>query len=177
MKKFDIHRWWIPGKSMSVVFVPLGIWTFIYFVSSMVRYSNRFDIYFSRLGWDWRSGYKVIIDPSIKMEPFNYIMRGCFAGYWIVLLVCLILIAERYLWLRRDRSLYIMKRIPASETFRRCAMLLVIYAVLVLILTIILIYVFKANYMAKVPEVCLEPQDPVNVFGAFSLKDWFRYVR
>ena len=57
MKKFDIHRWWIPGKSMSTVFVPLGIWTFVYVVSSMVRYSYRLSIVFRIIGWYPANGW------------------------------------------------------------------------------------------------------------------------
>ena len=41
MKKFDIHRWWIPGKGMAGTFVPLGVWTFLYLVISAYRMSSR----------------------------------------------------------------------------------------------------------------------------------------
>ena len=175
MKKFDIHRYWIPGKSMSVVFIPLGIWTFVYFMASWFRFSLRVDEALSLLGMDWRTGWRdTAIDPSRKMIPFNDIMKGCFSGYWLILLLCVLLILERYMWLRRDRSIYIMKRLPAAETFRRCALLLIIYAAVTLILTFIVVMLLKNAYVARTPEQCLQPQGPVNVFGALSLSGRFR---
>ena len=171
MKKFDIHRWWIPGKSMSTVFVPLGVYTFIYLVSSMNNYSLRFSIAFRSLGWSpGISAYSpdAIIDPSIKMKPFSDIMHGCFAGYWLVVLLCLFYVLSGYMWLRKNRSLYIMKRIPAAETFKRCALLLLIYVLAVLVLSLIIIMLYRLQYVNKVPPQCMPQENPLKAFGAFD---------
>ena len=176
MKKFDIHRWWIPGKSMSTVFVPLGIWTFVYFVASWFRFTSRMEEAFGRLGWSPVRGWSHGITTELKMPVFNRIINGCFSGYWIILLACLIIILERYMWLKRDRSLYIMKRLPAAETFRRCALLLLIYAAVVLVLTFAMLPLCKSFYMANTPKVLLEPQGPIKFFNALSINGRNHYI-
>lgn len=175
MKKFDIHRWWIPGKSMSVVFVPLGIWTFVYFIASVNRFLTRMDLSFNSIGWSPVYGWRNFSVLTHDMPQFNHIMSGCFSGYWLVLLICVLLILERYLWIRRDRSIYIMNRIPAAETFRRCALLLLIYAAAVLVLTLIVIVLLKARYMAVVPEEIMPPDEPIRPFDALLFKGRFNF--
>lgn len=155
MKKFDIHRWWIPGKSMWTVFVPLGIWTFIYFIVSLYKMPGSLLSHLRMLSWKYTYSHlgceNAIADPSVKMAPYSEVIKGTFAGYWIVLLICLVLILDRYLWLRRDHSIYIMKRVPAAETFRRCASVLLIYAAAVLVLSIIIAALYKLRYISLVP--------------------------
>ena len=175
MKKFDIHRWWIPGKSMYAVFVPLGVWTFIYLVISACRMSSRLLMALKQLAWEHAYGHigfqDRIIDPSVKMAPYSEVIKGCFAGYWWVLLLCILYILNSYLWLKRDKSLYIMKRLPASETFRRCALLLLIYAAAVLVISIIWVSLYKLRYMALVPEEVLPPKESIlGVLKAFVPK-------
>ena len=180
MKKFDVHRWWIPGKSMAGTFVPIGIWTFIYLVSSMNLYSLRFSIAFRSLGWGpGTSTYSpdAIIDPSIKMRPFSEVVKGCFAGYWWVILLCILYILNSYLWLKRDKSLYIMKRLPASETFRRCALLLLVYALAVLILSLIIIMLYRLQYVNKVPPQCMLQESPLKAFSAFYPRGYISLLR
>ena len=165
MKKFDIHRWWIPGKSMSAVFVPLGIWTAVYLMISISNMSRNLLMYLRMLRWETPYGYlgceNAIEDPSVKMAPFSEVIKGSFAGYWTVLLICLILIADRYMWLRRDRSIYIMKRVPAVETFRRCAPLLLIYAAAVLVLSILIAASYKLKYMNLVPAAVMPAKESI----------------
>ena len=175
MKKFDIHRWWIPGKSMYAVFVPLGVWTFIYFVMSAYRMSSRLLLALRLLAWEYAYSHigsqNRIIDPSVKMAPYSEVIKGTFTGYWWVLLLCAVFILDRYLWLKRDRSLYIMKRLPASETFRRCALLLLVYAAAVLVISIIWVSLYKLRYMALVPEEVLPPKESIlGVLKAFVPK-------
>lgn len=175
MKKFDIHRYWIPGKSMSTVFVPLGIWTFVYVVSSMVRYSYRLSIVFRIIGWYPANGWSYGTAQG-KAPLFNSVIKGCFSGYWLLLLLCLSFILGLYMFLRRDRSLYIMKRLPAAETFKRCALLLLIYAVVILAATFIIVAIMHARYMAMLPEEVLPPEEPLKLFKALSITGRFNYV-
>lgn len=165
MKKFDIHRWWIPGKSMSAVFVPLGIWTFVYFSVSISNMSRSLLSHLRMLGWEYAYGHmgcdNNIIDPSIKMAPYSEVIKGAFTGYWIVLLICIIFIFGRFFQLRRDRSIYIMKRVPAAETFRRCAPVLLIYAAGVLVLSIVTAALYKLRYIELVPAVVMPAKESI----------------
>ena len=185
MKKFDIHRWWIPGKSMYAVFVPLGVWTFIYLVISACRMSSRLLMALKQLAWEHAYGHigfqDRIIDPSVKMAPYSEVIKGTFAGYWWVLLLCAVFILDRYLWLKRDRSLYIMKRLPASETFRRCALLLLIYAAGVLVISFAWAALYKLRYVELVPAEVLPPKESILsvlkalVPGAFNYRGAFYF--
>ena len=180
MKKFDIHRYWIPGKSMARAFVPLGIWTFIYLTRSSSIYSLRFSIALRSLGWaPGTSTYSpdAIIDPSIKMTPFGELMWGSFAGYWLLVLFCLLYILDNWLLLRKDRSMYIMKRVPAVETFKRCAVVLLIYALSVMVLTLIIILLLRLQYVNKVPPQCIPQEGSLKLFGAFDPRGFVSLVR
>ena len=177
MKKFDIHRYWVPGKSMTAVFVPLGIWTLVYVIASWARFTFRIGEVWGALGWSPVRGWSHGITTELKMPMFNEVVKGSFSGYWLILLACLFLILGNYMGLRKDGSIYIMKRLPAAETFRRCALLLIIYAAAVLVLTMGLTVLFKEiYYMAQSPKELLEPQDPINFFKALSINGRFNYL-
>ena len=165
MKKFDIHRYWIPGKNMYGVFVPLGIWTFVYLMVSISNMSRRLLEHLRLLDWKYTYGHlgceNTIADPSRKMAPYSEVIKGAFAGYWIVLLICVIFIFGRYLQLRRDRSIYIMKRVPAVETFRRCAPVLLIYAAAVLVLSMVIAAIYKLRYIELVPAEVMPAKESI----------------
>ena len=177
MKKFDIRNYAPPGYPLSYVFIPLGVWTFIYLVSSMVSLSNRITDAVVRLGWnDYYSESRYIVDPSIKMTPYNELLRGTFAGYWLLLLICVMFALHFYLRFRTTRSIYIMNRLPAGETVKRCAAIPLAFALAVLVITLVLSLTFKTTYMTGVPKECLPPDEPVRIFNGLlprgSVKTW-----
>ena len=74
-----------------------------------------------------------------------------------------------------------MKRLPASETFRRCALLLLIYAAAVLVISFIWAALYKLRYMELVPAEVLPPGESILsvlkalVPGAFNYRGAFYF--
>ena len=126
--------------------------------------------------WDKLSPFIIAVPIASLLQPvIRFAQEKLKIKRGISVLICVLLILERYLWLRRDRSIYIMNRIPAAETFRRCALLLLIYAAAVLVLTLIVIVLLKARYMAVVPEEIMPPDEPIRPFDALLFKGRFNF--
>lgn len=175
MKKFDIHRWWIPGKPMWGFFTLVVVLTLGLILISEDALSARMLRALSAAGLKMVDG-KVFayggVHPAGTMASVNDIIRGTFQTFWLVLIVCLDRIGISYRGLRRDNSIYIMKRVPAKETFRRCAVIPLLTALAVLILMLVLVQLFRARYMAIIPPEAMPPAEPFRPFYAFIPRSW-----
>ena len=168
MKKHDISRFYPPGYDYGkwncfaiLTLVALAI-------ANLIRYGNRFGRAYNSLNWNINHTY--LIDTSIKMEHFRTIVQGSTAAFWFLLAYCVLwALAIRSYFTRYSNSIYIMKRLSSSrELTIRCIAAPLALAAAGLLLSILMILIFRVHYQASVPAGCLPPDN------AFMLMDIIR---
>jgi hypothetical protein len=165
MKKFRISDYAPPGYVISRDLIPLGLFVLFYLIEAMVTLTARMDNAVNLLTWS-ENLPSWAVDQPLKAKTYNELLRGSFGGFWLVVLLCGLAALSKYLWFRRNRSMFIMNRLPVKETVKRCLVIPLACAVLVLIITLILAPAFKSRYMAMISEKYLPPDEPVKIFGA-----------
>lgn len=135
----------------------------IYSLGYVIRLTDRYGRLFYTA-----PGIKMLI-PDAVMPDFVEILGGSLAGFMIVALCMLPLMAYHYFYhYQGSRSIYLMKRLPKRfELARRCAALPLIMAAVSLLAAFVLLLIYFGLYMLVTPEPCLAPDQWLKIWNAF----------
>ena len=99
------------------------------------------------------------VDMRVNMTDLSDLLERKFTLFGVVILFCLIAIASRYRYYHQDsKSIYLMRRLPdRAEWHRSCLVQPLLRIALVLVVMTVLLLIFYAVYMNRVPEECLQP--------------------
>ena len=166
MKKIDLARHAPPGIKLEwekQFFVAGWIGSLLVSFGFLIRYFGKLsELYI------YRSGSVRELDVTRVMPDFYEILDGCLRFYIIFAVCMLLLIVYHYAFhYMGSKSIYTMRRLPNKwELHRRCLILPIASALILLASAGITLLLWFAIYMLCTPEQCLMPDQWTKLWEA-----------
>ena len=163
-RKLDLFRHAPLGAradAQFATFCVLAAASLLYSLLYFHRFSNYLDLLYQMVGIK-----KVLIEGAI-MPDFVVVLEDALTWFWGAAVCCLLAIPFNYAHhYKETKSIYTMRRLPERfELHRRCLSLPVAGAVILLALSFLMLVLYFWHYMAKVPQVCLTPDQWAKIWS------------